>query len=710
MVCIPVYGAHELFVMCLQSVLAHTPATVPILICDDASPDPRSREFVAGLAAKASGDHAIFYARREDNVGFPGNANGGLAGAAPADVVILNSDCVVGAGWLEGLRDAAYCDTGIATATALTNQGSVVSVPEAAVVLDEGGPERFEEAAAAVRARSLRLRPHLITAVGHCAYLRRDALELVGDFDLAFSPGYGEEVDFSQRCLHAGLAHVAADDVLVLHHGGASLGANGEANPVQHAHELMLAARYPYYHNAVHALQADRAAPLARSLMAARRALDGLTVAIDVRGPELDDVGGRAAVDLVAALAATGQARLRVIVEPRAASSWTTKVDGIEVVSLAPDARSEPGNRADVIHRVFPAATPAELGALSRLGDRLIVTYDDLGGYRNPARFGSFRRWERHRSLTRRALASADRVVFSSARSRDEAVAEQLVEPGRTSVVYPGLESRASQGGPVPAAPPGAAALSAETPTLLCLGSENVEFTLRVFEELRDRHQWPGRLVLAEGPIGEGVIVLGAVSDAQRAWLLERADLLLDPTPQPTGSGALAFEAAERGVPCLWAPGSWLSELVPDGARLIVPWDAAATASRALELMHDDGARRAQVEIVHAAAGSLRWDAAAGRLIELYNLTCDSPPAPAGAPERGERLMHEHLSEDAIRLVGPDGLLSRDLERPLLALATHRQIGDPVFRAIKAGYRVSNRLRKLTGRAVETNGTLDPDT
>ena len=40
-VCIPVYGAHELFVMCLESVLAHTPATVPILICDDASPDPR---------------------------------------------------------------------------------------------------------------------------------------------------------------------------------------------------------------------------------------------------------------------------------------------------------------------------------------------------------------------------------------------------------------------------------------------------------------------------------------------------------------------------------------------------------------------------------------------------------------------------------------------------------------------------------------------
>ena len=32
---------------CLRSVLAHTPSEVPILICDDASPDERSRRWVA---------------------------------------------------------------------------------------------------------------------------------------------------------------------------------------------------------------------------------------------------------------------------------------------------------------------------------------------------------------------------------------------------------------------------------------------------------------------------------------------------------------------------------------------------------------------------------------------------------------------------------------------------------------------------------------
>ena len=62
-------------------------------------------------------------------------------------------------------------------------------------------------------AGSLRLRPTIPTAVGHCVYIRRHALDLVGGFDETFSPGYGEEVDFSQRAVAHGFRHVCADDV-----------------------------------------------------------------------------------------------------------------------------------------------------------------------------------------------------------------------------------------------------------------------------------------------------------------------------------------------------------------------------------------------------------------------------------------------------------------------------------------------------------------
>jgi len=317
-VCIPLYAGHEHFVSCLRSVLRHTPLEVRVLICDDASPDPRSREHVRELQRQGAVRHQLYYTCRERNAGFPANVNGAFASAAPADLVVLNSDCVVAERWLEGLRAAAYSASAVATATALTNHGTIVSVPERwapARRLPEGWS--LEDAAGAVRRTSLCLRPRLPTAVGHCVYVRRSALELVGGFDLAFSPGYGEEVDFSQRCLAHGLCHVAADDVLVFHHGGGSLGPGGVPNPVQAEHEQMLARRYPYYHDAVRALQAqegkDREGPLVRALGAARRALKGPSVVIDARilAGEESVTGPRLRIlELIAALSQTGEARV----------------------------------------------------------------------------------------------------------------------------------------------------------------------------------------------------------------------------------------------------------------------------------------------------------------------------------------------------------------------------------------------------------------
>src|ERR1019366_6192394 len=63
--------------------------------------------------------------------------------------------------------------------------------------------------------RTLRLRPRLSRAVGPCVYVRRDALELVGSLDEQLDLRWALEVDFTQRCLLSGLAHVAADDVVV---------------------------------------------------------------------------------------------------------------------------------------------------------------------------------------------------------------------------------------------------------------------------------------------------------------------------------------------------------------------------------------------------------------------------------------------------------------------------------------------------------------
>jgi hypothetical protein len=122
------------------------------------------------------------------------------------------------------------------------------------------------------------------------------------------------------------------------------------------------------------------------------------------------------------------------------------------------------------------------------------------------------------------------------------------------------------------------------------------------------------------------------------------------------------------------------------------------SADRAFELLRDSEARDRNVAAIRGAAAKLTWDATAAQLLDVYQSTCDGTAAPASALERTEGLMHGGVSEDALRLIGPGGALPKDVERPLLALATHPQIGAPMFRAMKLGYRATYRLRRRNGR------------
>jgi len=274
LVCIPLFGAHEQFVTCLDRVLAHSPERVPILIADDQTPDPRSREYAERLVAASR--RAVYWHRNRSNVGFVENVNQVFEMGGDADVVVVNSDVEVAAGWLEGLTGAAGSGPGVATVTVLTNHGTIVSVPERNTP-SPGLPAGvdLDRAAARVRTASERLRPVLPTAIGHCMLITRAALDAVGGFDLAFSPGYGEEVDFSRRCVAAGMRNVLADDVLVLHHGSSSFGAISGRDELQQAHELLIAERYPDYHPEVVAAAGDEHSDLARALRTASAQITG---------------------------------------------------------------------------------------------------------------------------------------------------------------------------------------------------------------------------------------------------------------------------------------------------------------------------------------------------------------------------------------------------------------------------------------------------
>ncbi len=202
------------------------------------------------------------------------------------------------------------------------------------------------------------------------------------------------------------------------------------------------------------------------------------------------------------------------------------------------------------------------------------------------------------------------------------------------------------------------------------------------------------RMLSTRPELAAAVVELGAVSEAEKAWLLGRASLVLYPTVYE-GFGLVPFEAAAHSVPCMWAAGTSLSELLDDDAAPLVAWDPAASADRALELMRDERERELNVGLIRRAAETLTWDASAARLLEVYEQTCDAPAAAAGVLFRSGGLINGAVTEDAARLIGPGGVLPPDVERPLLALSTHPRLAAPLFGALKFGYRTAFRLRRL---------------
>lgn len=667
---------------CIRSAHSHTADGVPLLIVGRAGLG--SGERLGGIRSVADAiaerELLVLQAETHDAPGARIDLISGVAGEA--DIALLESDCVVAAGWLEGLREAAYSDAAVATASAMVQDGHFISITDVGVALGgNSAGASLDDVAETVRVSSSRLRPRLPTAGTSCTYVRRSAIELAAE-----RPSPPADSDFFRNCIRMGLSHIAADDVVVRRRNGA----------------------------ASRSTRTEARTPTGRSLSAARRAISGLSVVVDARALAAPSFTGTQVllVELLGALGRNPDVRVQAVVTRNIgehARGALDQIDGVEVKFLE---TTGPIERGDVVHRPFQVWNAPDLALLRDLGERLVVTQLDLIQYRSPSYHRSQDEWERYRSLTRRSLAIADGVVFLSDHARRDACLEDLVEPDRVTVVRLGVDHRLGLMDADPACPPRGSRLAEGDEFVLCLGTDlrhkNRPFALHVFQQLRARHSWEGWLVLA-GPhvefgssapeeasflaghpeLASRCLDLGAVSEAEKVWLLAGARAVLYPTLYE-GFGFVPFEAANYSTPCMWAAGTALSEILPDAESGIAPWSAEETADALIVLMHDEAIRQQHVQSVRAAGDGLRWDATAAQLVQVYRDACDRPPptAPALNELRGERT----ISEDGLRLVGPGGALPANVERPLLALATHPRLARPVFSALERAYRISQRL------------------
>lgn len=284
---VPIYNALDDALACIKSLGETTPSEVPVLLIDDASTDESLPELVAALAAI----YGFCYVRKSQNSGFVNTINLAFEWFKPRDVVIVNSDTLFPQNWYNRLRAAAYCRVSVATATPLTNHGTIATVPDwrnPSPHLVDGlslaeVDERIEDS-------SLQLYPSVPTAVGHCTYFRRTALDDVGYFDQSFSPGYGEEVDFSQRAVLAGYENVLVDNLFIHHKHNRSFSQLGKqaTAKLQEQHHPILAQRYPTYYAEIQQLRQASDGPLVQALFRAKQALLGAERVFSDNSPALE--------------------------------------------------------------------------------------------------------------------------------------------------------------------------------------------------------------------------------------------------------------------------------------------------------------------------------------------------------------------------------------------------------------------------------------
>jgi GT2 family glycosyltransferase len=239
-VVIPVYKGRSETKRCLESVLADPDRPEgTIRVIDDCSPDQELSAWLTSLAAYGR----IELTRNATNHGFIASVNRGMSSAMPHDVVLLNSDTEVPAGFLRRLAAHAYSSPKTGTVTPLSNYaGDMCSYPSKTGSPLPGG-YTTEALDAACRAANDQQALEIPMGRGFCLYIRRDCLDQVGRFDeTAFGRGYGEETDFSLRAARAGWRHLLACDTYVYHAGRVSF---GQVVPELEASWHTLVKRYP---------------------------------------------------------------------------------------------------------------------------------------------------------------------------------------------------------------------------------------------------------------------------------------------------------------------------------------------------------------------------------------------------------------------------------------------------------------------------------
>jgi len=356
---VPVFNGAADLERCLASLARHRPAGSTIVVVDDASTEPAIAPLLAGFA-RENADVLLITA--PENRGFIASANAGAA-AAPqgADILFLNSDTEVTAGWHAEMATALDAEPGAAVCCPLSNNATYLSIPKYQQPNELPPGWTADRMAALVRGCAGGFRSLAVpTPVGFCMLVRRETWNRVGPFDPAFDPGYGADDDFGQRVQAAGRTIACAPRAYVYHRGGVSFASTPPIAERRVANAQLLASRWPRYSAATRAwCQSNPLRPLHELVWQALLAPSARAVHV-LHVVDQWELSGPMRTHLLGIARASADFALHTVVVPMPdRGAWLDAIDfeagaGLRVVGLVDfDARFEKflaASPANVVH------------------------------------------------------------------------------------------------------------------------------------------------------------------------------------------------------------------------------------------------------------------------------------------------------------------------------------------------------------------------
>ena len=401
-VVIPAYGAATQLADCLESLRSHAPG-FRIVVADDATPD----ESVAEVARSFAADLSLDYVRRERNLGFVENCNHAIRLILPTgrDVLLLNSDTRVTAGFLEEMWEVLHAHEKHGAVSPRSNNATIFSVP----VSERLPPDASYELWRSIRGLLPRYQV-MPTAVGFCLLLRNAMLRQLGLFDPVYSPGYNEENDLICRINRHGYSAVVAHQAFVFHLESASFGP--EKQKLERRNRRVLDGRYPEYLRKITEHMRDGVDPIDHFAPLWRPHRPAILIDLFHLQPARSDASEFALsllLHLVPLLEAKADVRLGLSVVAR--QFFAPELTGY----LFYDPERHASTRFDLVFKPSQVLAWADLHRMVRLGGRIAFTHLDLTAVRC-----DYLSSANTRVLFRTAAELVDQVITTSRFSKDD--------------------------------------------------------------------------------------------------------------------------------------------------------------------------------------------------------------------------------------------------------------------------------------------------